>query len=54
MVNVLENKFGWANVMASQKGVAFRVNDTSLATEFGPIASVSAAGGLGICYNISY
>eukprot|EP01036_Dinobryon_divergens_P037530 gene37530-biopygen29716 len=29
--------------MASQKGVAFRVNDTSLATEFGPIASVSAA-----------
>eukprot|EP01036_Dinobryon_divergens_P034723 gene34723-biopygen27455 len=43
LVNVLENKFGWANVMASQKGVAFQVNDTSFATEFGPIASVSAA-----------
>eukprot|EP01036_Dinobryon_divergens_P028060 gene28060-biopygen22994 len=29
--------------MASQKGVAFRVNDTSLATEFGPIASLTMA-----------
>eukprot|EP01035_Chromulina_nebulosa_P069373 gene69373-biopygen29084 len=29
--------------MASQKGVAFRVNDTSLATEFGPIASLTIA-----------
>ena len=54
LVNVLENKFGWANVMASQKGVAFRVNDTSLATEFGPIASVTMAGGIGICYYMSY
>ena len=52
LVNVLENKFGWANVMANQKGVAFRVNDTSLATEFGPLASVTMAGGRGICYGI--
>ena len=39
MANVLENKFGWANVMASQKGVAFTVTDASLATEFGPVAA---------------
>jgi signal transduction histidine kinase len=36
--------------MASQKGVAFRVNDSSLATEFGPIAASLTAGGIGICY----
>ena len=54
LVNVLENKFGWANVMASQKGVAFRVNDTSLATEFGPMASVTMAGGIGICFGMAF
>ena len=36
MVKFLENKFGWAHVMASQKGVVFSVKDSSLATEFGP------------------
>ena len=47
LVNVLENKFGWANVMASQKGVAFTVTDASLATEFGPVAAAGpvVAGG---------
>jgi len=40
----LENKFGWANVMASQKGVEFCVNDSTLATEFGPAASTLVAG----------
>jgi signal transduction histidine kinase len=54
LVNVLENKFGWANVMASQKGVAFRVNDTSLATEFGHIATSLTAGGIRICYGMAY
>jgi hypothetical protein len=44
LVNVLENKFGWANVMASQKGVEFCVNDSTLATEFGPAASTLVAG----------
>ena len=36
MVKFLENKFGWAHVVASQKGVVFGVKDSSLATEFGP------------------
>eukprot|EP01036_Dinobryon_divergens_P061853 gene61853-biopygen30372 len=36
MVRFLENKFGWAHVVASQKGVVFSVKDSSLATEFGP------------------
>eukprot|EP01036_Dinobryon_divergens_P028820 gene28820-biopygen23482 len=34
IANVLENKFGWAHVMASQKGVIFSVRDTSISTEF--------------------
>ena len=44
LVNVLEGKFGWANVMATQKGVAFHVSDSSLATEFGPSSSALIAG----------
>lgn len=36
MVRFLENKFAWAHVVASQKGVVFSVQDSSLATEFGP------------------
>ena len=44
IVNVLENKFAWANVWASQKGIAFNVKDTSLATEFGPVTSIAMAG----------
>ena len=44
IVNVLENKFSWANVWASQKGIAFNVKDSSLATEFGPATSIAMAG----------
>jgi hypothetical protein len=43
-VNVLERKFDWADMMASQKGVTFHVNDTSLATEFGLAACATMAG----------
>jgi hypothetical protein len=44
LVNVLENKFGWANVMASQKSLVFCVNDSTMATEFGPAISTPTAG----------
>lgn len=44
MLNVLANKFGWANVMANQKGVVFRVSDTSMASEFGPGAAAQEPG----------
>eukprot|EP01035_Chromulina_nebulosa_P069321 gene69321-biopygen19947 len=36
IANSFKNKFGWANVLASQKNVSFSVQDTTLATEFGP------------------
>ena len=36
LARFLENKFGWASLLAAQKGVSFRVHDDSLATEFGP------------------
>ena len=53
MVRFLENKFGWAHVMASQKGVVFSVKDSSLATEFGPSDLViPTAGEQGVLYVI--
>ena len=35
MVNVLENKFLWAQVLCSQKDIHFSVTDSSLATTYG-------------------
>lgn len=40
LARCLENKFGWASLMAVQKGVSFSVKDDSLATEFGPGSTV--------------
>ena len=52
MLNVLANKFSWANVMANQKGVVFRVSDTSMASEFGPGAAAQEPGKLKLKYSI--
>jgi hypothetical protein len=40
LARCLENKFGWASLMAVQKGVSFSIKDDSLATEFGPGSTV--------------
>eukprot|EP01036_Dinobryon_divergens_P034732 gene34732-44919_t len=40
LARCLENKFGWASLMAVQKGVSFIIKDDSLATEFGPGSTV--------------
>lgn len=42
----LENKFGWASLMAVQKGVSFSINDDSVATEYGP--GSTTAGTVGV------
>ena len=36
LAGLLEDKFDWASLLAAQKGVTFRVDDDTVATEFGP------------------
>jgi hypothetical protein len=47
LVGLLQEKFGWASLLAVQKAITFRVEDGTLATEFGPgsaVGSVESAG----------
>ena len=41
LARFLENKLGWASLLAVQKGISFSVHDDSLATEFGPGSTTS-------------
>lgn len=41
LARFLENKLGWASLLAVQKGISFSVHDDSLATEFGPGSTAS-------------
>ena len=38
------NKLGWATMLANQKDILFTVEDSTLATEFGPLDSVAVIG----------
>eukprot|EP01035_Chromulina_nebulosa_P034445 gene34445-46217_t len=47
LIGLLQEKLGWASLLAVQKAVTFRVQDNTLATEFGPgsaVGSVESAG----------
>ena len=38
------NKLGWATMLANQKDIHFTMEDSTLATEFGPLDSVAVIG----------
>ena len=44
LVNVFENKLGWASILAMQKGIVFEVSDKTVASEFGLSDTISVAG----------
>ena len=47
LVGLLQEKFGWASLLAVQKAITFRVEDDTLASEFGPgsaVGSLESAG----------
>ena len=41
LVGLLKEKFSWGSLLAAQKGVTFRVEDDTLATDFGSGAVVA-------------
>eukprot|EP01036_Dinobryon_divergens_P028846 gene28846-37853_t len=43
LVNVFENKLGWASILAMQKGISFEVSDKTVASEFGLPDTMSVA-----------
>ena len=40
LAGLLQERFGWASLLAVQKAITFRVEDDTLATEFGPGSAV--------------
>lgn len=54
LVGLLKEKFGWASLLAVQKVVTFRVEDDTLATEFGPGSAVGSIESAGTLRNSPY
>ena len=48
LAGLLEEKFGWVSLLAAQKGVTFRVEDDTVATEFGPGTAVAVMTSFGM------